>query len=54
VSCVLYVIKNGVRLKGRILVGARNVLIKVGNTDEMRKWRRRKDSSRYQRNLTIF
>ena len=51
-SCALDVIKNGGRLKGRIVVGARTVLIKVGNPDVVRKWRRRKDNSRYQPNLS--
>jgi hypothetical protein len=44
--CALDVIKNGGGLKGRVLAGARNVLIKVGNRDVVRKWRRRKDNSR--------
>jgi len=40
--CALDVIKNGGGLYGRILAGVRNVLIKVGNSDVVRKWRRRK------------
>ena len=42
------------RNEGRVVAEVRSVLIEVGNPAGVRKWRRRKNDSRYQLNRTIL